>query len=302
MGAVFAGAARAPITSIIILFEMTQDYHIILPLMTAAVISTVVAQLINRETIYTIKLMRRGVDVQREERPFLLEAVTVAEAMNSEPPTVSADLPIRALAGRLARVGAWGAPVLDAEERLVGIVTLADVQRRLEDTDKDLRAIDIATKRVDVLYPDQTLHRVMARAGAWERHLFPVVERDDPSRLVGVLQRSDVIKAYSRLSDQRQELEHRDRLRAVTEDAETRMMSFDIDGTSPWAGTELRNLSLPSESVIVAIRRRGHTVIPRGNVVLRQGDRLTVLARRRAQSAVIETLRGALIADSQASD
>lgn len=302
MGAVFAGAARAPITSIIILFEMTQDYRIILPLMTAVVISTVVAQLIKRETIYTIKLMRRGIDVQREERPFLMEGVTVAEAMNSEPTTVSADLPIRALAGRLARAGAWGAPVVDEEQRLVGIVTLADIQRRLEHTEQDLRAIDIATKQVDVLYPDQTLHRVMTRAGAWERHLFPVVERDEPSRLVGVLQRSDVIKAYSRLSDQTREVEHRDRLRAVTEDADTRMMSFDIDGSSPWVGTELRHLSLPSESVIVAIRRRGHTVIPRGNVVLRQGDRLTVLARRRAQSAVIETLRGALIADSQASE
>ncbi len=299
MGAVFAAAARAPITSIIVLFEMTQDYHIILPLMTAVVISTVVAQVVNRETIYTIKLMRRGVDVQREERPFMMERVTVAEAMNSEPVTVSADLRIRALASRLARAGAWGAPVVDAEQKLVGVVTLADVQRHLEDTQEDVRAIDIATKRLDVLYPDQTLHRVMSRAGSWERHLFPVVERDDPSRLVGVLQRSDVIRAYNQLSGQGPEGEHRERLRTVTEDADTRMMSFDIDGTSPWAGTEVRNLSLPSESVIVAIRRRGHTVIPRGKVVLRKGDRLVILARLRAQSAVIETLRGALIADSQ---
>ena len=293
MGAVFAGAARAPITSIIILFEMTQDYRIILPLMTAVVISTVVAQLISRETIYTIKLMRRGVDVQREERPFLMEGVTVAQTMNSEPVTVPADLDIRRLAARLARMGVWGAPVVDAEQRLVGVVTLADIQRHLEEPGGDLRTIDIATKNVDVLYPDQTLHRVITRAGAWERHMFPVVDREDPSLLVGVLQRSDLIRAYSQLSDQRQEGEYRERLRTVTEDADTRMMSFDIDSTSPWAGTELRHLPLPSESVIVAIRRRGHTVIPRGNVVLRQGDRLIVLARLRAQSTVIETLRGA---------
>jgi CIC family chloride channel protein len=302
MGAVFAAAARAPITSIIVLFEMTQDYHIILPLMTAVVISTVVAQVVSRETIYTVKLVRRGVDVQQEERPFMMEGVTVAEAMNVEPATVPADMKIRSLAAHLARAGAWGAPVLDEEKRLVGVVTVADVQRRMESAGEDSRAIDIATRRVDILYPDQTLHRVMSRPTAWEHHLFPVVDREDPSRLVGVLQRSDVIRAYSRLTDRADERrgeEQRQRLRAVAEDSDTRMMTFDVDGTSPWMGTKLRDISLPSESVVVAIRRRGHTVIPRGEVVLREGDRLVILARVRAQTAVAETLRGALIADSQ---
>jgi CIC family chloride channel protein len=63
MGAVFAGAAQAPLTSIVIIFEMTGDYRIILPIMTAAVISTLVAHYVSRDTIYTLKISRRGLDV-----------------------------------------------------------------------------------------------------------------------------------------------------------------------------------------------------------------------------------------------
>lgn len=63
MGATFGGGADAPITAILILFEMTGDYRIILPLMTAVVISTLVSHVISPETIYTIKLRRRGIDI-----------------------------------------------------------------------------------------------------------------------------------------------------------------------------------------------------------------------------------------------
>ena len=81
MAAVFAGAAQAPISAILILFEMTGDYKIMLPLMVACVISTLVLKWISRESIYTMKLTRRGIDILKIKNEDLLEKIKVSEAM-----------------------------------------------------------------------------------------------------------------------------------------------------------------------------------------------------------------------------
>ncbi len=86
MGAVFAAAARAPITAVIIIFELTGDYQIILPLMIAVVVATALSSELTRDTIYTLKLRRRGIDIDRPAKPGLLEEIRVSEAMG-EPQT-----------------------------------------------------------------------------------------------------------------------------------------------------------------------------------------------------------------------
>ena len=84
MGAVFAGAGRAPITSLLIIFELTGDYRIILPLMVAIVISTAVASLLGHDSIYTLKLRRRGIELRHQNTP-LMQRLTVADAMRADP-------------------------------------------------------------------------------------------------------------------------------------------------------------------------------------------------------------------------
>ena len=83
MAAVFAAAARAPITSLFIVFELTRDYSLIFPLMTAVAVATAFAQIITRDTIYSIKLLRIGVDVREEPRRALVAELTVAETMTT---------------------------------------------------------------------------------------------------------------------------------------------------------------------------------------------------------------------------
>jgi CIC family chloride channel protein len=290
MGAVFSGAARAPITSIIILFEMTRDYSIILPLMTAVVVSTVVAQLVNRENIYTIKLIRRGVDVQREERRYLMETATVADAMERRPLTVPANMSLLDLAEFFIESGGMGAPVVDDNGRVVAMVSTADLQAYLNHMDEGLRVIDIATKEVDSVHPDESLHEVISRPDAWQRHQFPVVAREDRGRLLGVLRRSDIVRAYSLAASRRAEAEQRVRMASMIQDEDTRLLGVEIAPDSALVGKDLQSLSLPSTSIIVSIRRRGRTVIPRGRVILRPGDRLTVLALASAEQEVRESL------------
>ncbi len=197
MGAFFAGAARAPITAIIMLFEMTRNYTLILPLMIAVVISTFIAYSLNRESIYTLKLRRRGVDIRQHLRADIMRTIRVSEVMTRNFPTVSPEMPISELSTKFTETGHHGFPVIDGDGRLYGVVTLEDVESSaLRDAAK-LTAGDIATKSPIVAYPDQNIHDVLAQFGGRDVGRIPVVDRQAPKKLLGVLRRHDIIGAYT---------------------------------------------------------------------------------------------------------
>jgi len=196
MAAVFAGAARAPITSIIILFEMTRDYNIILPLMLAVVISTIVARGFNPETIYTTKVRRAGIDLSRHEDVDVMRSITVAEAMTRGFPTVLPRMPVNELLVKASRTGHHGFPVVDEDGCLFGVVTLSDVESATISESDELRVEDIATKSPIVAYPDQSLYEALLKLGAKDVGRIPVVDRNDTTKLLGVLRRHDIIRAY----------------------------------------------------------------------------------------------------------
>jgi len=199
MAAVFAGAARAPITAIIILFEMTRNYAIILPLMIAVVVSTLIAQSFHPESIYTVKLKRRGIDLSAREEVDLLEKVRVESVMTREYPKVSPDMPVSSLMEEFTKkTRHHGFPVVDQKGKLVGMVTLTDVEQRMTGNTKDLKVSDIATTNLIVTYPDETLHDVIHRVGTVEIGRIPVVTRRDHSKMVGILRRQDFIRAYTK--------------------------------------------------------------------------------------------------------
>lgn len=195
MAAVFAGTARAPLTAILIIIEMTGDYAIILPLMTAVVISTGLARGLKRESIYTIKLLRRGIDLGQEEFTDIMRTISVKDVMTRNFTTVKAGMGLEALLELFRKTGHHGFPVVDEEGNLSGIVTLTDVERSLGKSADSLTVADIATRSPYVVYPDQTLDRVL-RAAEDEYGRIPVVSREDRRKLVGVLQRRDIIRAY----------------------------------------------------------------------------------------------------------
>jgi CIC family chloride channel protein len=207
MAAVFAAAARAPITAIIIIFEMTRDYEIILPLMLAVAVSTVVARTFNRETIYTTKMRRAGIEPLSDEHIGLMRSIKVSAAMTRDFPTVPPDMPVSALMSKLSRSGHHGFPVVDNEGRLFGVVTLSDVEASVtgegEDYREELHVSDIATKSPIVAYPNESLYKTMLRLGGMDVGRIPVVDSHDRTRLLGVLRRHDIINAY------RKELEGR---------------------------------------------------------------------------------------------
>ena len=199
MAAFFAGGARAPITSIIMLFEMTMDYMIMLPLMTAVVVSTIVSRRLSRDSIYTAKTRRLGIDLRRIEDKDIMRTVTVAQAMTRDFPAVPPQMPVAELLKQMEKMGHHGFPVIDEKGKFQGIVTLSDVNNVTERDGFDITALtvnDIATKSPIVAHPDQTLHQALFQLGAKDYGRIPVVDRYDRTKFLGLLRRHDIVRAY----------------------------------------------------------------------------------------------------------
>ena len=198
MGAVFAGATHASMTAVLIIFEMTGDYKIILPLMLAVVTSSLISgAILKRETIYTLKLTRRGVRLRRGRALDVLEGVRVEEVM-SQTETVHPDAPVEGLQESFLKANRNAFPVVDEGRRLAGIVSLNDVRRKLESRD-DVHGIvvrDIMTENLITAFPDENLNAVLQRMAPRDLSRLPVVSRSHPDRLLGVVRRNDVVRAY----------------------------------------------------------------------------------------------------------
>jgi CIC family chloride channel protein len=277
MGALFAGAARAPITSVLILFEMTGDYRIILPLMVAVVTSSLIAQRLGKETIYTLKIRRRGVDLDKRHVVDLLDTVTVGEVMTSDFSTVGADMPVEELTDLLLASGQHGLPVTDAAGKLMGIVTLSDIQRSAISGDTELTAADIATLSVITCFPDQTVREALGQLGGRDVGRLPVVDRLDEERVVGVVRRENVVAAYARLlHEQTSVRDASQRLRLSVPGLVT--VRVQIPEGAQVVGLSVQDIPTPPDSLLVTIRRGARAMIPHGATVLAPGDIVTALS------------------------
>ena len=133
MGAVFAGAARAPITAVIIMFELTGEYSIILPLMLAIVLATLVSRVISDDTIYTLKLRRRGIHLDTHTQVNPLAARSVAEVMEPVPEPLPYDTPLAQGARVLALSEHGVLPVTDGAGAYRGTVSARAAAQALTD-------------------------------------------------------------------------------------------------------------------------------------------------------------------------
>lgn len=289
MAAVFAGAAHAPITSVIILFELTGDYHIILPLMGAVAISTFVSESISRDSIYTLKLRRRGIDLSEGRDVDIMRMLTVAQAMTTEVPVADGEITVTGAAEILRKNHRQTLVVVDREEALIGIIKIRDIQDILLDNRPGATLAEVASRPVITALPQDSLSDAIRRMGQYDYGQLPVVDSLDHTKVIGMLRRSDIVHAYSatlmnRLDHQR---EHHHQLQDIRE---TRLVEFEIPAEHPMIGHQIRDLHLTPDAVIIAIDRNNTTIIPRGHTELRARDRLQILARESHIDALWEQL------------
>ena len=205
MGAVFGAASRATFTFIIFAFEITRDYNSVLPLMLVSVIALGIAMLLQPKTsIMTEKLARRGLRIHQDYEADVLQQTAVAETMDRDVPTISAESNIGDLAARIARYDPavtrhQGLIVLNKESKLSGIITRGDVLRALEKMPSGTMTVSEASSRkLVVTFPDESLHEALAKMLRHNIGRLPVVDRKDPRHVVGYLGRPGVLSARLR--------------------------------------------------------------------------------------------------------
>lgn len=199
MAGVLSGTIHGPLSAILILFEMTDNYTIILPLMIACIISFIASTQILRESIFTLKLARRGVNLKAGKETNLLKSLFVKEAMNPAPETLYEGLPLQSLALHLSESKYHSFPVVDRDGNLTGILSYFDYHDVLHDQQLEplLVVKDLATHRVITVYPDDTLYTAFEKIAAKDFSLLPVVSRENPKKLLGIVTRRDMIGAYN---------------------------------------------------------------------------------------------------------
>jgi len=198
MGAVFAGASHAPISAILIMFEMTGNYMIILPLMITCIISTVVVRRFTGESIYTLKLRRRGIDIKKFRRLDLMEMITVSETMVRNVITIDENITIKNADLMLKSTHPHRVfPVTDLKGNLVGMVTRKDISEALTPEKVETLVKEIMTRDIIVCYPDENLRTALQKLGGKEIGRIPVVERGNPSHIIGLITREGIIAAYN---------------------------------------------------------------------------------------------------------
>ncbi|HSD51468.1 MAG TPA: chloride channel protein [Candidatus Methylomirabilis sp.] len=204
MAAVFGAAAQAPITAIIIIFEMTGDYHIILPLMASTVIAASVYRAFNANSIYTIKLRKRGIIYREGQDLDIMTATRVAAAMTHRLLSVPPDMSIRTLRLEAAKNHHTWFPVVNNGGELVGVITAQDAARAMEGGEEDVSLEKYMTREIVSVTPLDTLHEVVRRFGVRDLGHLPVVDLRNPRKLLGIISRAHVLRAYNRELARRQ--------------------------------------------------------------------------------------------------
>ncbi len=199
--ALTAAALQAPISTMLIAFEMTADYHIMLPVMVASIVATLVARGFTQLSLFTEPVAARGIEPELGAERAWLRSVSIARIPWRKAPQVREDATLAEVKEAYVRAGVGIVIVVDREGHMVGIVTFADLQDHLLDPSRDmeLTAREVCNTRVRTIREDGTLLeavRIFDREGFEQ---MPVVAKNDPRRVLGVLSRHAVFATYNRL-------------------------------------------------------------------------------------------------------
>ncbi|MBW2249639.1 MAG: chloride channel protein [Deltaproteobacteria bacterium] len=200
MGAVVSATTHGPLTALLMLFEMTGDYKIILPLMITCIISSIAGRQFFKESIYTLKLVRRGINLEEGKEVNVLKSIIVSEVMNTEVETITEALGLERLAEIISKSKYNSFPVVRDGNKLTGILSFFDYNEAI--FDENLKGLvvakDIATSDVVTISTDDNLYNALEKITFKDFAILPVVSTDDPTKLIGVLTRRDIMSAYNK--------------------------------------------------------------------------------------------------------
>lgn len=296
MAAVFSAAARAPLTSMLIVFEMSNDYRLILPLMAAGMVASTFAQWLHSDSIYTLKLNKRGIRFVQGRDMDIMQTVQVEEVMNKVPITMQREQSVADLFGAFQETHLGGFPVISNDYELYGMVTMQDMERTIQNMERtlhrkdvnlrDLKVWDVATPDPVTVFPDEPIWAAIRKMAPRDLARLPVVARNNPKQFVGLISRTDIVRAYNvgLMRKQKDQLAHdRSALRKVTG---LDFIEIKVEANCAGTGQRLADIQLPQNTNVVSILRHGAVLVPGGNTKILPGDVITVLCLSKHIEAV----------------
>jgi CIC family chloride channel protein len=201
IGAFLAASTHSPLTAIFLLFEMTGNYLIPIPIMLTSIIGTVVASRLHEDSIDTVDFSREGIDLHEGREVAIMKSLKVGRVIIEDVDFISEKANVNQLLAIFSQAqDSFYFPVIDESGRMTGIISLQDVKSIIHDEELRLgaRVGDICSRKVITLTPDDNLYTAMTLFDVKGIEEIPVVESPHNKWVVGMLKRRDVIAAYNR--------------------------------------------------------------------------------------------------------
>ena len=294
MGAVVAGATHAPITSILILFELTGDYKIILALMVACTISTIMAKKLYNESIYTLKLTRRGISLNQGREEIIMKSFSVGDVMKTKAPIISESTSFNEIIRIFMESQEPCYYAINDENELAGILHTHVIKSVSHDLNLQhlIIAKDLVDSPVKSVAINNNLAECMDVFSRVEYEHLPVVEGNGSKKLIGTISRRDILELYNREILRKEVLG----LKVVQENGDEKKRShvalpkeYKVDYVplpKGFEGKTIKELDIRAKYgvTVVAIKKYSGTItgiseIPSPDTVFEEGDILIIVGK-----------------------
>ncbi|MCH8030085.1 MAG: chloride channel protein [Candidatus Dadabacteria bacterium] len=200
MGTFLAAVTQAPLTSIFLIFEMTANYQVVIPIMISSVLASAVSRFLAGGSLESIELKRMGIDIEEGHERQLLRSIRVEDVMIHDIETIPENTTLRSVIEDIPNSRHTTFPIVDDMGLLTGIISIQDFREWIfEESLKDIVVVkELATMNVITVTPDDTLDVVLDKWGKKPVEILPVIDSSYPRKMVGILSRRDVIGAYNK--------------------------------------------------------------------------------------------------------
>jgi len=302
MAAVVAAATNAPITGIVIIFEMTTEYSVILPLIISSIIATVITGRVLEGTIYTIKLLRRGVNIHGGKDINILKQLNVAKIKRHLVETIDESLPVEELLARMTSSEHSIFYACDEKGHLTGIITQGAIRRfvnRFEEIPVGTKVADISNTHFPSITDDTPMDQVLRIMSEMDMDVLPVL--DEEGKVTGQVLRSDILREYQELLLQEQtagtlasSIKFVHQYFHEKSEVIPGFMLARINVPSAFVNFSVHALNLRKKYNIDVLLIRQNTekgykdIIPTPSVIMKPGDQILIFGRRENVEAVCD--------------
>ena len=290
MATVIAAVARAPLTAIMLVFEITgaRDYGLILPLMLGTTMATFIADRFHPHSLYLAILRRRGISLVPHSEIDLLDTVNVGDVMHRPHAVGRLHQRLAEAESTMSRFRYNGLVVLDGD-KVVGIITVTDIARAGSSATQ-ATVEQIMIPRPVTVTPSTPVSSALERMAALGIGRLPVVAEDGSGTFLGLFRREEAVRAYHRALSKRTERELVRRRLDQRTDPGAGYFDFRVPPSSIADGKLVREVAWPEGSTLVSVSRSRELIVPTGGTTLLAGDVVTAFGTPASRSEMIERL------------